>query len=583
MGNQVDGMSDGDASKKGLRSPILGSRSSLNATAAPPMLLSPEKKDKDFQLELVKKLEHLHTKKTESVDLSSPKATDLDSSDASKDDASVAKHKARSTRRRTLKKDDVLQVRENITKFTATLDFWKQLEIVTGRETRRTVASREEAMSLHEHVEDEEDDDDEGEESTSNTNAIASQSTTTTATSAVTATSSVASPSLSSQDTTSEHKLPELVPSLSDASMTSIETDDDLIPVGATPISAGHNQLPSKDEVSDAEERRKQKKKLVIEETLASEQLYSQFLQLLCEKYIKPLRESNIVVEDDLERIFCNIEKIMPYHKVIAEELAHGEVASVFRKYAGYLKVYTKYVNNYDNACVRVAALKKNAQFQEFLNQRRRDPSCGGGLDLMSFLIMPIQRIPRYRLLLEELKRFTRETDEDRNLIDEALVEINHIANYVNEAKREAESRSKIVEIQNWMSGEFDNLLSPGRHLIHDGPLKLKKKSSRPTHVYLFNDLLLWVTPEMEFLGVTPLATAVLDQYQHKTKFGFKIRAAAFSEDLVFICRSRNELTLWTNMVSSALKDVKLPVMLSRRRAHSRRSKKLSAVPINDS
>jgi hypothetical protein len=44
--------------------------------------------------------------------------------------------------------------------------------------------------------------------------------------------------------------------------------------------------------------------------------------------------------------------------------------------------------------------------FREFLLQRRDDPQ-SGGLDLLSLMITPVQRLPRYVLLLKDLLQNT--------------------------------------------------------------------------------------------------------------------------------------------------------------------------------
>src|SRR4051794_19886928 len=80
-------------------------------------------------------------------------------------------------------------------------------------------------------------------------------------------------------------------------------------------------------------------------------------------------------------------------------------------------------VAGYDKTLSTMAALKKNDKFQSYLKKKRKD-SATGGLDIMSFLIMPVQRMydspffcacssrilfdpvvccsPRYELLLRE-------------------------------------------------------------------------------------------------------------------------------------------------------------------------------------
>lgn len=55
-----------------------------------------------------------------------------------------------------------------------------------------------------------------------------------------------------------------------------------------------------------------------------------------------------------------------------------------------------------------------------------------GGLPLTAYLIMPIQRIPRYRMLLEVLVSSTPEEHPDFKQLNEALGVIRDVANYIN-------------------------------------------------------------------------------------------------------------------------------------------------------
>jgi len=42
-----------------------------------------------------------------------------------------------------------------------------------------------------------------------------------------------------------------------------------------------------------------------------------------------------------------------------------SQVSVVYARYADHLKVYTRYINNYDRACDTVASLKQNKEFQK--------------------------------------------------------------------------------------------------------------------------------------------------------------------------------------------------------------------------
>jgi hypothetical protein len=49
-----------------------------------------------------------------------------------------------------------------------------------------------------------------------------------------------------------------------------------------------------------------------------------------------------------------------------------------------------------------------------------KKPMCRG-LKLMSFLIMPVQRVPRYRLLLQELLKQANKVDIEAGMVEQAL------------------------------------------------------------------------------------------------------------------------------------------------------------------
>ena len=114
-------------------------------------------------------------------------------------------------------------------------------------------------------------------------------------------------------------------------------------------------------------------------------------------------------------------------------------------------------------------------------------------LNLEGYLLLPVQRVPRYKLLvclffsfsfsffffffffsfdfyiisskLEELLRSTPPTYEFMDdPLDRALAEIALLANNMNEGKRESESRRKLVQWQTRIRGKFPSpLVQPHR------------------------------------------------------------------------------------------------------------------------
>jgi hypothetical protein len=68
---------------------------------------------------------------------------------------------------------------------------------------------------------------------------------------------------------------------------------------------------------------------------------------------------------------------------------------------APFLKVYTQYISNFEFATKELEKLEKqNKKFVDFLENCYQSPECENGQRILAFLIAPIQRIPRYQLLL---------------------------------------------------------------------------------------------------------------------------------------------------------------------------------------
>jgi hypothetical protein len=126
------------------------------------------------------------------------------------------------------------------------------------------------------------------------------------------------------------------------------------------------------------------------------------------------------------------------------------------------------------------------------------------GLDIMSLLITPVQRVPRYLLLLRELLRFTPAEHAHRSSLERAIKKIGAIATHINEMQRAFENGSTLLEMQHQITGMTDelNLFQPHRRLCRHGILTLVKQEGtggialtaellgQPAMVILFNDLI---------------------------------------------------------------------------------------------
>ena len=85
-------------------------------------------------------------------------------------------------------------------------------------------------------------------------------------------------------------------------------------------------------------------------------------------------------------------------------------------------------------------------------------------------LIQPVQRLPRYRLLLEQLLRHTPPAHPEHAPLRTALAAVERATAAVNETMKLRERAAQVVAIQNQLSGNIE-LQRPGRLFVRQGPL----------------------------------------------------------------------------------------------------------------
>jgi len=271
---------------------------------------------------------------------------------------------------------------------------------------------------------------------------------------------------------------------------------------------------PSEAELKAAEERRRlrERRAHIAQEILATEQNYVKTLTELFSKWETPLRKAletkPIISKEEIRNIFSNSEVLMGFHQMLLTSLDERitnwsdgtEIGIVFLEKAPVLKLYVEYVNNYDNSVKTIADCLANKNFENFLIETV------GLVDtypLSTLLIQPIQRIPRYEMLLTDLVKNTWENHPDMESLQKALALIKSNAQFVNAQKKRFEDSQKLLEIQTKIG--ITNLFVPHRGVILDNDLLLSKngKPSFAVKCCLLNDgLLIWEETEKSLFNL---------------------------------------------------------------------------------
>ncbi|XP_046648556.1 uncharacterized protein LOC124338515 isoform X2 [Daphnia pulicaria] len=247
-----------------------------------------------------------------------------------------------------------------------------------------------------------------------------------------------------------------------------------------------------------------------IGELYDTERSYVESLQILVTKYLQPLKgpECSGLVESNLvDEIFFQIPAILVHHEVFLEELRKRLESWDSKQCVGgvfldtltkpsVIETYTAYINHWKHAkeAIKTACLAKSA-FSKFLEATAREHK--GKLALDSLLIMPVQRIPRYELLIKMLLKHTPREHPDHTLLLDAQREVHELAVKINCVEREAygaeQQQATLRELESLVEGLGPgNLATPERTFIrHDCvtiPSALGTRKERG--FFLFSDLL---------------------------------------------------------------------------------------------
>ncbi|XP_059805440.1 FYVE, RhoGEF and PH domain-containing protein 1-like [Hypanus sabinus] len=165
--------------------------------------------------------------------------------------------------------------------------------------------------------------------------------------------------------------------------------------------------------------------------------------------------------------------------------------------------MYGEYVKNFDRAMELVNIwVEKSAHFKSTLQDIQKDELCGN-LTLQHHMLEPVQRIPRYELLLKDYLKKLPEDSPDRKDSEKSLELISTAADHSNAAIRKMERMHKLLKVYELLGGEED-IVNPTNELIKEGhilKLSAKNGSTQDRYLILFNNRLLYCVPKLRLIG----------------------------------------------------------------------------------
>jgi Leucine-rich repeat (LRR) protein len=305
-----------------------------------------------------------------------------------------------------------------------------------------------------------------------------------------------------------------------------------------TPVTPSPTATPTspRDE-SPNESRINEKRVHGLLEILESERKYTRYITLLYSQYYLPLTKDsplpNVTIsppqlrthlislpQDTVRQLFPpGLVQIVNFNTSLLSELNRlievpqtaeeapspakinaSMIGPLFIERAPFLKLYTSYVSQYEHAHKVLSECFATYPFFKTVIEEGTKLSESNGLALSDLMIMPIQRIPRYLLLLQAVFQHTPSSHPDYENLKKAMEKVQDVASYVNKKIEETSNRNKVIELADELG--MPNIIEPHRHYIRESKFKISNEDNREFKVFLLSDVIIMKEAQSLLQGI---------------------------------------------------------------------------------
>uniref|UniRef100_A0A8C7KZC9 Vav guanine nucleotide exchange factor 3 n=1 Tax=Oncorhynchus kisutch TaxID=8019 RepID=A0A8C7KZC9_ONCKI len=230
-----------------------------------------------------------------------------------------------------------------------------------------------------------------------------------------------------------------------------------------------------------------------LSEIKQTEERYTETLESIEKYFLNPLKK--FFTASEIDKVFINIPDLVKVHKSLMVEVQESilnknalNLYQVFIAYKDRLLIYGIYCSHVEISITVLDFICKEKEDVRLKLEECSKRANNGKFTLRDLLVVPMQRVLKYHLLLQELVKHTPDA-ADKNNLKMALDAMKDLAQYVNEVKRDKETLKEINQYQRSIENLNQPLESYGRPK-GDGEVRMvsnvdKKKQDR--HIFLFD------------------------------------------------------------------------------------------------
>ncbi|KAM4605318.1 guanine nucleotide exchange factor VAV3-like [Polymixia lowei] len=230
-----------------------------------------------------------------------------------------------------------------------------------------------------------------------------------------------------------------------------------------------------------------------LTEIKQTEEKYTETLESIEKYFLNPLKKFFSAVE--IDKVFLNIPDLVKVHKSLMVDVQDSilnknalNLYQIFITYKERLLIYGIYCSRVEIAIAVLDLICKAKEDVRLKLEECAKRANNGKFTLRDLLVVPMQRVLKYHLLLQELVKHTHDASDKSNL-KMALDAMKDLAQYVNEVKRDNETQREVDQYQRSIENLNQPLISYGRPK-GDGEVRMvsnfdKRKQDR--HIFLFD------------------------------------------------------------------------------------------------
>ena len=195
------------------------------------------------------------------------------------------------------------------------------------------------------------------------------------------------------------------------------------------------------------------------------------------------------------------------------------------------------YTSNIEEASELLEKLLKNKDIRNCIRNLEKI----NNRQLSALLKLPLRKLDQYIIFSEQFYQLTAPKSEDRPKLEEV---IENFQGLLDKSAKKANIADQLVKLQTIgmeIEDLNENLVTPDRQLVHEGPLRIKTDGGEKSgdYVFLFTDLIIFVqkkgTRRFQFVGKMGMHTITVQEDPSPTSFQLIQKTSPTSKKIEYI------------------------------------------------